>query len=249
MKKAVRITLTSLFFLVFFAGMGVLLHFAKAERHGISCRELQISIPGPHQFITEDEVRYSIDQFYGTYIGQRVEEVNLASIEKMLKTKAPVRNAEVWITDDGILHAQVFQRDPILRFDYKGNGYYTDREGNIFPLSGEYVADVPVISCDPKLGFDKEWLTQTIRLVRKISGSNVWSKRISGYSVLPGGDFVLEGDELRIIYGDFGESDRKFAAMEKYFSTIAPLHAENPYHTVNVKYKGQIICRKDLLRQ
>ena len=244
MKKAASIVLTVLFFLVFFAGTGVLLHVSKAERHGISCKELQVRVPGPHQFITEDEVRTYIDNFYGIYVGQRLEDVNLKSIEKMLETKAPVRKAEVWITDDGVLHAEVFQRDPVLRFDYNGNGYYTDRDGNIFPLSGDYVADVPVISCDPKLGFDPLWLSQAIALVRKISGSSVWSGRIGGYSVDRNGDFVLEGDGLRIIYGDFGESARKFAAMEKFYTSIAPMRYD--YHTVNVKYKGQIICRKDL---
>ena len=246
MKKAASIVLTVLFFLAFFAGTGVLLHVSKAERHGISCRELEVSVPGPHQFVSEDEARGWIDNFYGIYVGQRLEDVNIASIEKMLETKAPVRKAEVWITDDGVLHALVLQRDPVLRFEYKGNGYYTDREGNIFPLSGDYVADVPVISCDPKLGFDPEWLSQTIGLVWKISGSNVWSKRIEGYAVDSNGDFVLLGESLRIIYGDFKESARKFAAMERYYSEIAPLRADQPYHTVNVKYKGQIICRKDL---
>lgn len=246
MKKAASIVMTVLFFLVFFAGMGVLLYVSKAERHGISCKELQVRVPGPHQFISEDEVRGYIDNFYGIYIGQRLEDVNLLSIENMLKTKAPVSNAEVWITDDGVLHAEVYQRDPVLRFDHKGNGYYTDKFGNIFPLSGDYVAPVPVISCDPKLGFDPEWLAQAIALVGKISGSSVWSKRVEGYSVNAHGDFVLEGNGLHIIYGDFGESARKFAAMEKYFNSIAPLHADDPYHTVNVKYKGQIICRKDL---
>lgn len=246
MKKAVSIVLTVLFFLVFFAGMGVLLYVSKTERHGISCKELQVSVPGPHKFISEDEIRASIDNFYGIYVGQRLEDVNLESIEQMLEKKAPVRKAEVWITDDGVLHAVVFQRDPVLRFEHKGNGYYTDRNGNIFPLSGDYVAEVPVISCDPKLGFDPEWLSQTISLVRKISGSNVWKERINGYAVDNNGDFVLLGDGLRIIYGDFKESGRKFAAMEKYFGSIAPLRAADPYHTVNVKYKGQIICRKDL---
>lgn len=246
MKKAASVVLTVLFFLVFFAGMGVLIHVGKTERHGISCKELQVSVPGPHRFISEDEVRAAIDNFYGIYVGQRLEDVNLGSIEKMLETKAPVRKAEVWITDDGVLHATVYQRDPVLRFEHKGNGYYTDRSGNIFPLGGDYVAEVPVISCDPKLGFDPEWLAQTIALVRRISGSSVWRERISGYAVDSNGDFVLLGDGLRIIYGDFGESARKFAAMEKYFSSVAPMRAAEPYHTVNVKYKGQIICRKDL---
>ena len=242
MKKAVSIVLTVLFFLVFFAGMGVLLHFSKQEVHGIACKELQVSIPGPHQFLTEDDVRGYVDNFYGIYVGQRLEDVNIGSIEKMLLTKAQVRDADAWITDDGVLHVEVIQRDPVMRLEKGGNGCYADREGNLFPLCGDYVADVPVISCEPSRGADPQWLAQTIKLVRKISESSVWKKRIGEFEVEDNGDIILIGDGLRIVYGDFSDSARKFAAMEKYFSRIAPTH---DYNSVNVKYKGQIICRKD----
>ena len=242
MKKAVSIVLTVLFFLVFFAGMGVLLHFSKQEVHGIACKELQVSIPGPHQFLTEDDVRGYVDNFYGIYVGQRLEDVNIGSIEKMLLTKAQVRDADVWITDDGVLHVEVIQRDPVMRLEKGGNGCYADREGNLFPLCEDYVADVPVISCEPSRGADPQWLAQTIKLVRKISESSVWKKRIGEFEVEDNGDIILIGDGLRIVYGDFSDSARKFAAMEKYFSRIAPTH---DYNSVNVKYKGQIICRKD----
>ena len=242
MKKAVSIVLTVLFFLVFFAGMGVLLHFSKQEVHGIACKELQVSIPGPHKFLTEDEVKSYVDNFYGIYVGQRLEDVGIGSIEKMLLTKAAVRDADVRVTDDGVLHVEVIQRDPVMRLEKGGKGCYADRGGNLFPLCEDYVAEVPVISCEPSLGADPQWLAQTIRLVRKISESPVWSKRLGAFEIADNGDIILIGDNLRIVYGDFSESARKFAAMEKYFSVIAPTH---DYNSVNVKYKGQIICRKD----
>lgn len=242
MKKAVSTVLTVIFFLVFFAGMGVLLHFSKQEVHGIACKELQVSIPGPHQFLTEEDVRGFVDNFYGIYVGQRLEDVGIGSIEKMLLTKAQVRDADVWITDDGVLHVEVIQRDPVMRLEKGGKGCYADRDGNLFPLCDNYTADVPVINCDPMLGADPKWLSQTIALVRKISESPVWSKRLSAFEVADNGDIVLIGEDLRIVYGDFSESARKFAAMEKYFSSIAP---RRDYNSVNVKYKGQIICRKD----
>ena len=57
MKRAVRITLQSLFFLVFFAGMGTLLYFSAQKRHEISCSELSIKIAGGEKLVTEDEIR------------------------------------------------------------------------------------------------------------------------------------------------------------------------------------------------
>ncbi len=242
MKKAASIVLTVVFFLVFFAGMGVLLHYSKQEVHGIACKELQVSIPGPHEFLTEEDVKGFIDNFYGIYVGQRIEDVGIESIEKMLLTKAQVRDADVWVTDDGVLHAEVIQRDPVMRFEKGGKGCYADRDGNLFPLCENYVADVPVIACDPALGADPEWLSNAIALVRKISENAVWKGRLNAFEVADNGDFILLGENLRIIYGDFSQSARKFSAMEKYFSVIAP---KCDYNSVNIKYKGQIICRKD----
>lgn len=245
MKTVTSRILAAVFVLVFCAGTGVLVHYCGEARHEIACRELLVSLPGPHHFVSEEEVRSWIDNFYGIYVGQRVGEVNLGSIENMLRAKQSVRTAEVWITDDGILHAEVVQRDPVLRFDKDGNGCYVDRGGNMFPLAADYEADVPVISCNPALGADTQWLFKAIALVRKFSSSPVWSSRITGYSVAPNGDFILEGEDLRIIYGDFLDAARKEAAMEKYFTAIVPASQGQPYHTVNIKYKGQIICRTD----
>lgn len=248
MKKALRISLYGIFILTFMAGMGVLLHIVAENRHSIACSGIKIDITGSGAFVTEESLHKDIDGFYGIYVGQRIEEVRTAEIEKMINLKPAVQNSEVWITDDGVLHVQVSERDPILRFDFKGKSTFVDRTGTLFPPQGSKCDSLQVlaISCDPARGVDAKWLEDLLTIAEKVARSKSWSERINGYIVENNGDLVLLASSgERLIYGDFSRMEAKFDAMERYFTQIAPRHTDSPYKSVNVKYKGQIICRKD----
>ena len=73
-----------------------------------------------------------------------------------------------------------------------------------------------------------------------------WEGRISKTQVQDNGDLVLvpvEGKE-KIIFGRPENAQEKFAKVNEYYKRIKPAVEEGYYSTVNVKYKGQIICRK-----
>ena len=243
MKRAVRITLQSLFFLVFFAGMGALLLLSARQRHEISCSEVRVNVVGGEKFVTAEGISAFIDRAYGTCRGVRIDSLGLDRIERLVCGKDEVAGCEAWVTDDGVLHVDVTQRTPVMRFNRKGEGYYVDAEGYLFPLSDIYEAPVPVIDSDLKKGFDSDWLMGAIKMVSTISSSPVWKDRIVGYELGNDGDFVLRSEHTRFIWGDFSESERKFSYLEKYFKRVLP--TQQDYKTVNLKYKGQIICRKD----
>lgn len=248
MKKALRISLSGIFILAFAAGMGMLLHLVTENRHSIACSGIQIDISGSGAFVTKEKIQKDIDGFYGIYVGQRIEDVRTAEIEKMISLKPAVQNCEVWVTDDGLLHVQVREREPILRFNFKGKSTFVDRTGILFPPEGNKCDSLQVlsISCDPARGVDSKWLEDLLALAEKVSRSKSWSERIAGYMIESNGDLVLLASSgERLIYGDFSRMDAKFDAMERYFMQIAPTRTNSPYKSVNVKYKGQIICRKD----
>lgn len=248
MKKVLRISLSGIFMLAFAAGMGVLLHIVAENRHSIACSGIKIDIAGSGAFVTEESLQKDIDSFYGIYVGQRIEEVRTAEIEKMISLKPAVQNCEVWVTDDGLLHVQVCEREPVLRFDFKGKSTFVDRTGMLFPPEGNKSDSLQVlsISCDPARGVDSKWLEDLLAVAEKVARSGSWSEIIDGYIIESNGDLVLLASSgERLIYGNFSRMEEKFDAMERYFTQIAPKHADSPYKSVNVKYKGQIICRKD----
>ena len=66
------------------------------------------------------------------------------------------------------------------------------------------------------------------------------------YHVNPKGDLTLvprEGDE-KFIIGKPEGFGAKFGRIARYYEYIKPAMDSTCYSTVNVKYEGQIICKK-----
>ena len=75
---------------------------------------------------------------------------------------------------------------------------------------------------------------------------NKWEERISSISVSPSGMLTLVPEEGKehFIFGRPENIEEKFGKMNEYYKRIKPAVEEGLYSSVNVQYKGQIICRK-----
>ena len=98
------------------------------------------------QFVRRADVAKWLEKEYRAYAGLPLDSVNLDQIEKLVRAHSVVRDAEAWLTDDGILHVMLNQRQPVVRFDDGSNGYYADATGFVFPLQSQGSADVPVVN-------------------------------------------------------------------------------------------------------
>lgn len=209
------------------------------------------------RFVAKEDVEKWLDKEYGAYAGQRLDSVNLARIETLLMGHSAVKTCEAWLTDDGTLHIQLTQRQPVVRFNTGTNGYYSDADGFIFPLQARGSVDVPVIDGSVPLqvtrGFKGEltnptqkiWLGKIIALATHIKSTS-WEKEIVQITVTNDGNLIMKpatGKETFL----FGPPDRipeKFSLMGKYYSAIVPAKGVGYYSTVDVRYKGQIVCNK-----
>ena len=246
MKRTLKIISSVLALCVFFVGTGVLIYLSDKKDRSIACNKIDISISEKHRFISEEDILNRLRSAYGVIIGERVKELDLYRIESILELNLAIKNCEAWTTKDGILHIDIEQREPVMKvMDRKKNAYYVDKDGIIFPVTEDYEAQVPVILCDTAKGMNQDWLSAAIDLVYELSSSAKWKERIVSYSVEENNDFVLHSDKEKIIFGDFKDKKRKLAYLDKYYSEIRPLDKE--YKVVNLKYKGQIICRKKTL--
>ena len=243
MKSVLKYCFYVFALLLFFCSTALLVVTGRRNYALQNCNKLEVKILGEHHFINEDDISNYMDNFYGSYIGLSLKDVDLSKIESILSTNPSIRNSEAWLSPDGILHIDVEQRTPALMISNgKGQGYYSDMEGVIFPLCRDCEADVPVIQCHLGRGLEAEWLRQALNLVNRISTREKWKSEILSYSVDNNGDFLLHGQNEVINFGDFSEIERKMGYINRYFSQIRSQGTE--YTNVNVKYKGQIICRK-----
>lgn len=228
----------------------------EEQRNLLTCSGLKVEFTDNYNFVTEDDVKEWLTAFYGNYVGQRLDSVGLASIEKMLDSKSAVLKSEAYTTPDGILNIILSQREPVLRFQRSDTGFYIDERGFIFPLQENYSARVPIIDGhipviysegykgEPHSERETEWLASVLEMVNYMKSSKIWADNIGQISVDEKKDLILvprEGKE-KFIFGDPGNYEDKFSRIEKYYQYIKP--EDKNYSTVSVKYDNQIICKK-----
>ena len=208
-------------------------------------------------FVGREDIELWLDTEYRAYAGLPLDSVDLTRIESIVTGHSAVKHCEAWITDDGILHIQLSQREPLVRFDDGGAGFYADSEGFIFPLQERGGASVPVV--DGKLPFrvpdgykgqlsnpaHKEWMDRILSFVSSLKGT-VWEKNIRRITASGDGDLVLqplEGKE-RFLFGQPVRVEEKLYLMGRYYDTVVPSRNPGYYGTVDLRYAGQLICRK-----
>jgi len=232
---------------------------AAGNRREVTCNAVDaiIADSAERQFISPDDIRDWMED-YGTYMGLRLDSVDLRKVEAVIDGKSAVRKSQAWLTDDGVLHISVTQREPIVRFQGASGGFYADAEGYLFPLQLRRTARVPVVDGalpiklgkdfkgEPQTDAEKQWVASVIGLVRWLGARKEWSDLVGQISVRKDGNLVLiprEGQE-QFVFGAPTDIDAKFGRIRKYYECVAPTQ-EKPYQTVDVRFKDQIVCKRD----
>jgi hypothetical protein len=227
------------------------------NRREVTCSGLEtiISDSLERKFISPDDIRDWMND-YGTYLGLRLDSVDLKKVEAVIDGKSSVRKSQAWLTDDGVLHVSITQREPVVRFQGASGGFYADADGYLFPLQNRHTARVPVVggALPIKLGKgykglpetekEQEWVASMLGLVRYLGARKEWNDLVGQITVRQDGKSGAHPREersapLRRTTG----VDAKFERIRKYYEGVAPTR-ETPYRTVDVRFDGQIICTK-----
>jgi hypothetical protein len=257
MKTVIKYSLAGALIAALCIGVALLYRNVRQESARIVCGRLDVCFADSLRFVSEEDIRDYLDKRYGPYIGERLDSVQLGRIEDMIESRSAIMRCEAWTTDDGVLHVEITQRAPVLRFQDGEKGFYVDDRGYIFPLHPSYTAPVPVVEgaipVDVPTGFkgeareekERSWIAGVLALNRYTS-SRSWQRRITHIRVRPGGDLLLDldGRSERFLVGQPDNIPDKFLRIDRYIGTIAPSKPEGYYKIVNVKYNQQIICRQ-----
>ena len=231
---------------------------AAESRREVTCNGLDVRIADSldRKFITPDDIRDWMAD-YGTYLGQRLDSVDLRRVETVIDGKSAVRKSQAWLTDDGVLHVSITQREPVIRFQSASGGYYADADGFLFPLQNRHTVRVPVVDGAlplhlgqgykgiPQTEEERTWVLSMLELVRWLGARAEWNDLVCQITAQKDGNLVLvprEGSE-RFLFGTPTGIPGKFDRIQKYYESVAPSR-EKPYRLVDVRYEGQIICKK-----
>lgn len=256
MKPFFRHILEGLVFLSLPVLWGAARHLSGEVRRQATCQGVETVIrdSASLRFVSPEDVKGWMDD-YGTYVGLRLDSVDLDRVERIILSKSAVRSCEAYLTDDGVIHVELSQRPPVVRFATPAGGYYCDAGGYIFPLHNRFSASVPIVDGVLPLtvpeGFkgeledpaERAYLRSVIALVGTLKGSR-WEQDICQISVRKGGEIILvprEGTE-RFRFGQPVDIAGKLDRLEKYYTCVAPSR-EKPAAVVDLRFKGQIICQ------
>jgi len=256
MKRVLTYIFFALFVAAFCSGMFLLEYYQRQERTSMVCTDMEITFLDSLEFVSKEDVKNYLNEEYGAFIGQMLDSVGLGKIESVLESKTAISDCEAWVTDDGILHVDILQRAPVVHFQNGEQGYYVDDRGYIFPLHPDYTADVPTVAGSIPItipeGYrgeapaesSREWIAKVSRLTAYMQETGEWPTNFNRIEVTENGDIVLlpASGEEHFIFGQPELMEDKFSRIHKYYSVIKTVKGD-VYETINVKYKGQIVCR------
>lgn len=230
------------------AGIVVMDGMSGKKEREVRCTAFNIEMVGPdYGLITEADVRKIANRTCGNCVGQLLDSLNLAEIERSLDFRGEVKSSNAYTTGDGVLHLRVERRVPVVKFiTVEGIRLYADGDGYLFPALKDSKRSLPCIEGSIPLqegdNSGNEWLRGVVALFSHINKDKTWRGGFSKVTTDSKGNLTLwpvVGSECFII-GQPRMLESKFARMEDYYKSIAPT---GNYSTVNLSYAGQIVCK------
>lgn len=221
------------------------------------CTSVRVTIVDStlNRFVSISEVEDLITQSNLPSIGKPIKEVNPYLLEELLKKRSAIKESDVAIDRDGVLHIEITQRRPLLRIESSNGGFYVDENCYVFPLVNTFTSYVPIVTGDIPLSLnsnlrgklnekEEEWLSLMLKIGEYIEKDPLWRAQIQQIDIQNNGDIVLYtrvGDQT-IVLGNGENFKENFHKLELFYRNIVPLKGWNRYSTINLKYLDQVVC-------
>ncbi len=242
--------LTVLLFLIFYQRAGRFKHRALSGQMQVHVQHLE----NGNDFITTEEMRSKIlRKFQQEFSNVPLATLDLPEIESALQSMDFIKSTDVYLDANNQLNIFVKQREPILRIlTPEGNSLYVDKDGSIMPASPHYsprvlVAFVPVQATKDTLDLDHPGMEKDLfELANYISKDRFLHALVEEIMVNGQNDWTLipKFGPSRIFLGDMERIEDKTDKLKRVYREILPAQGWDMYYSVNLKFKGQVICTK-----
>ncbi len=232
------------------------LAFTEIRQHRVLCKKIEINInrEDENYFINKQDVLKILYSTGDSLVGTPIQRIPVSLLERLLKLNKYVEDADIFIDIKGKLQVNVHQRKPMLRImNAASQSFYIDEKGGKMPLSPLYTADVLIANgniaemYDGKIdSVNSATLKSLFYLTNVIRADKFWSAQVEQIFIEPNQDIVLiprVGDH-KIVFGDTSNATEKFENLVVFYQKALPKVGWQTYHTINVKFKGQIVCSR-----
>jgi cell division protein FtsQ len=227
---------------------------SKVSMGEVVCNEIEVKIVNGDEvhFINQQDVLdYINNNGQSLVINQRIKDIDKSEIEVRIEKNSYVANAEVFTNFEGKIKVKVEQKNPIYRvFNNNGVSYYVDQFGGNIPISSKFTPRLIVVTGYLPENSSEEAKSKTqeiINLVNFIEEDEFWDAMIGQFYLAKNGDFILypKISEHKVILGSADNLEEKFKYLNIFYKEAIKKVDWTKYNTINLKYKGQIICTKN----
>lgn len=203
----------------------------------------------PHvQFLGENNL-YVTEATVSKLLIQKQEGVKKASkeildlniLESALNSNPMIRSAEVYLSVNGALHADIEQKKPIARVSTNAP-FYIDEQGDFMPLSSNFSARVPLVT-----GFvKKEALTNVLQIAQKVYNDEFLKKYVIEIRQNEDSSIELRLRQSSFIVhlGRLTQLDKKVNNLKVFYKKALKEKTLDNYSKVNLQFDNQVVCTK-----
>jgi cell division protein FtsQ len=233
------------------AGLIVLMSFIEVKKAEVVCKDVKVFIPGNQYFIDREEVDNILQMSSHSLIGRRVENINIHTLEKKLKSNPFVEFAKVYMDMDGVLQVEVSQRQPILRMMNRfEQDFYVDQHGLKLPLSHNFTARVLVAN-----GYIDELFANKVDSLHTVLARDIFKtadfiRKDSLWNAQIAQIYVNQDHEMeliprvgtqRILLGNADSLSQRFNNLKAFYKKAVPMVGWDAYRLINIKYANQVV--------
>ncbi|MCC1483206.1 cell division protein FtsQ/DivIB [Winogradskyella immobilis] len=192
-------------------------------------------------FITHENVSKLLIQNQEGLKNKNKDIIDLSLLESALNSNAMVKKAEVYMSIDGTLSAEIEQKKPIARV-HTNASYYIDDEGSFMPLSTNYSARVPLVTGTVY----KNKLETVFKMAKTINEDDFLKKHVieihqnDDRSI----ELKLRKYDFNVQLGHLNQLKKKINNFKAFYQKAIKDKTINTYSSVNLRFDNQVICTK-----
>nr|MBP7472083.1 cell division protein FtsQ [Prevotella sp.] len=219
--------------------------FNKPDDKNKLCTKVNINISDEvtDGFLSAGEIKNILVRKKIYPLNRQMQEINIRTIEDLLRNSAFVKSAQCYKTEDGHVCINIKQRMPIIRIkDIHGEDYYLDDQGGIMPNT-KYVSNLIIAT-----GYIPQWYARKVlkNIASFINHNDFWKNQIVQLNVLS--DLSIEivprvGDHI-VYLGRPTYIPEKLSRLEKFYKYGLNEVGWNKYSYISLEFNNQIICKK-----
>ena len=192
-------------------------------------------------FITNESVNKLLIQNEQGVTELPKEILDLNGLETALKSNPMIKTAEVYLTVNGEVRAEVEQRKPIARVATNAS-FYIDDEGKFMPLSTNRSARVPLVTGQ----ILKNDLNDVFQIAKMIHDDDFLKIHIVEIHQSREKQFTLKTRKLdfEIFLGSLNHLEKKINNLKAFYQKAMKDETLTNYKKVNLQFENQVVCTK-----